>query len=80
MDMDMLIRFFMWCTAINALVLAAGTVMFLVLRDHIFRIHSRLFSLNPESFVSLWYLLLGIYKILIAVFCLIPWLVLLIIR
>lgn len=80
MNMKLLSEFLLGCTLVNIFLLL---IMFSVMvwgRAYIHRLHGRWFKLSPESFDSALYLILGIYKILVLVFNLVPWLVLQVIR
>ena len=79
MDITTLQTFFMWCTILNAgllilisLVLAAGG-------DFVYWMQSRFFSISREAFNVANYCWVGLYKILVIVFCAVPWLALAII-
>ena len=70
--------FFLWCTILNYGILLAASLAFLLAGDFIYRLHRRWFALERESFEAAFYFFLGFYKICILVFCLVPWLALLI--
>ena len=81
MDIQTLAGFFMWCTILNAAILLFSTVVVLVLsKDFVYRAHSRIFPMQRETFNAAIYTLIGVYKIFIFVFNLIPWIALSIIR
>jgi hypothetical protein len=82
MDIIMLTRFFMWCTIINAGLLALSffVVAFGFGSDFVYRMHNKWFSMPRDTFNAVLYLLIGIYKIFIFVFNIVPWLVLVIIK
>lgn len=68
--------FFMWCSIINIVLLIA---MFLVLtlgKEWAYSIHSRWFDISHRTFDLVLYCFLGIYKLLVWVFCIIPWIAL----
>ena len=79
MDIQTLTSFFMWCTIINAGMLMLATLAFLTAPNFIFRLHSRWFSFSRESFDLVFYSFLGIFKLIVIVFNVVPWIVLLII-
>jgi len=68
MDSSTLCWFFFWCTVINYLILGGMTAAFVLLGDKIFALHLEVAM----------YFFLGIYKILVLVFCFVPWIALLI--
>ena len=79
MDIEMLKTFFMWCSIINICLLLLGFVMWLLTSERIYALHGRWFPMPRETFNALFYALLGLYKIIIFVFNIVPWIVLAII-
>ncbi len=79
MLLDIFKSFFMWCTIINAVFLTVMAIIFTLLRERITYFHSRLYGLPSQRVGSILYQLIGIYKILIILLFLIPWIVLVII-
>lgn len=70
--------FFMWCTIINVALLLFSSFFCVVAANWIFSIHSKLFSISRDAFNVLIYSYLAVYKILIIVFCIVPYAVLVI--
>lgn len=70
--------FFLWCTILNGGVLILGFLAMVLMGDFVYRMHTRVFRMPRETFNAVFYGLLGLYKLLILVFCLVPWLALLI--
>lgn len=81
MDIEMLKQFFMWCSILNIslLVLSFLVVAFGGGSNLVYRIHSKWFPMPRDKFNAVLYLLLGIYKILVFVFNIVPWITLTII-
>jgi len=81
MSVETLREFFLWCTIINVslLVVSFGICAGFGLGDWIYRMHGRFFSMSRESFNVAIYAFLGLYKILIFVFNLVPYIALLIV-
>ncbi len=79
MDIQTLTTFFMWCTIINVALLLLSSLFCLCLGDWAYRIHSKLFSISRETFNVMIYSFIALYKLLIIVFILIPYIALLII-
>jgi len=79
MNIQILTSFFMWCTIINAGLLILFTIMIIPAEDLVYRIHSKWFSFSRETFNVVIYSFLGLYKIAILVFNLVPWIALLIV-
>lgn len=71
--------FFMWCTIINGGMLIVSSIMFMFVADWVYQIHSKWFSISREAFNVAIYSFIGLYKILIIIFNLVPWIALLII-
>jgi len=78
MQIALLREFFMWCTIINWGVLLFAFLMCAMAGDWIYRMHSRWFPISREAFNVTLYAFIGGYKLLIFVFCLVPYLTLLI--
>ena len=79
MTIELLTTFFMWCTIINSGLLLFWGLMFLLLPGVIYRTQSKFFPGSPEQFKTFFYGFLGVFKIVVIVFNLVPWLALLII-
>ncbi len=69
----------LWCTVINFALLMVWFVGFLVARDWIRRLHGKWFRLSEESFDAIHYAAMAIFKLLIVVFNLVPYIALLIV-
>ena len=79
MDICTLTTFFMWCTILNMALLSVLSVMCICVGDWAYRMHSKWFSISREAFNVAIYSFLGLYKLLIFVFSLIPYVALLIV-
>jgi len=79
MDIPTLTAFFMWCTIINGTVFIFWTLTCILVPDMVFRLHSRWFSISRETFNTVIYSFLGLFKIVFLAFSLTPYLALLII-
>lgn len=80
MEIQTLTRFFMWCTILNAGFLTLSFLLWITLSSFIYKMHGKLFPMSRETFNAIFYSFLGIYKLLVYFFNIVPWLVLLIIR
>ena len=69
-------HFFLWCFLINAGILVLSTLGLLFFRQPCIRLHQYLFKLPEERMVSAMYKFLGIYKVLVIIFNLVPYLAL----
>ncbi len=78
MDLQLLRNFFMWCVILNAVLLLLTIILWISLRDFIYGMHSRWFDIDQKTFDTIFYSFIGLYKILIFVFALVPWVALVI--
>ncbi len=79
MDAVILSRFFMWCTILNAGLLALSFLVLAAGGDFVYKMHSRWFPMPREKFNASIYTMIGTYKIMVLVFNAVPWAVLAII-
>jgi len=79
MGIETLTTFFMWCTILNVALLVLSSVMCFCAGDRVYGIHSKWFSISRESFNVAMYSFIGLYKILVIVFNVIPYAALLIV-
>ncbi|MHC4737821.1 MAG: DUF6868 family protein [Planctomycetota bacterium] len=79
MDIAIVRTFFMWCTIINAGLLGLSCLVCAFLSDWSYRMNNRMFSISRETFNVAFCCFIGLYKIFIIVFNLVPWIALLII-
>ena len=78
MDIQTLTTFFMWCTIVNVAIFAWAAIWFMLAPDFVYRVQTRMFPLPRETFNAIIYAFLALYKVLIIVFSVAPWLALLI--
>lgn len=76
MTVQMFQAFFMWCSIINVGMLLIMFFICIAAKDWAYKMHSRWFNLSKENFDLVLYCFLGFYKVLVFVFCIIPWIVL----
>jgi len=79
MDIQTLTTFFMWCTILNIALLVLSSLICLCAGDWMYGVHGKWFSISRETFNVAIYSFLGLYKIFILVFSLIPYIALLIV-
>jgi len=79
MDIDSIRAFFMWCTILNFALLSLSSLFCLCAGDWVYRIHNKWFSISRETFNVAIYSFIALYKLLVIVFILIPYIALLII-
>ncbi len=80
MDVQTLTAFFKWCTIINIALFILSAIMILAAPDFIYSVHGKLFHIPREGFDVVLYSFLGLYKIVILVFNLVPYVALRIIE
>mgnify|MGYP003407386115 CR=1 FL=1 len=80
MDAALWPSFLMWCAIFNYGLLLLGFFGFVVFHDPMYRLHRRWFVLSASRFDATAYLLLGLYKIGIWMFLIVPYLVLCFVR
>ena len=78
MDIQILRKFFMWCTIMNGALLLLWAIMCVFALDWVYRTQSRWFPMPRESFTVVMYSFLGLFKIIVLTFNVIPYLALLI--
>ena len=64
--------FFLWCTIINAAILAVSFIACAIAGNFIYRTHSKWFPMPRETFSVVLYTYLGFYKLFILIFNLAP--------
>ncbi len=66
-----------WCALVNIGLLLAWFLIFTLAHDAVYKLHSRWFSLSQEAFDRSHYVMMGVYKLIIVAFYVIPYLVML---
>ncbi len=79
MTIETLTAFLMWCTILNVGLLFLAFVMLTFSGDMTYRIHTKMFPMPRETFNVLIYSFIGMYKIFVFVFNIVPWIALTII-
>lgn len=79
MSIESIRDFFLWCTVINYAFVFGWFLLFSLAHDWMHRLHNRWFRLPVETFDSVHYKAMAIYKIGILIFNLVPLIALLII-
>ena len=79
MDIQTVTAFFMWCTIINGALLVLSALFYILAPDFLYRIQSALYPLPRDTYNVVIYWFLGFYKIIILVFCVVPYVALLIV-
>ena len=79
MDIQTLTSFFMWCTIINLCVYLLWLTFLILTPDLVYNIQSKCFPLSRETFNTVIYSFLGVFKLLFLIFNVTPYIALLII-
>lgn len=78
MAVDMLREGLGWCAIINMGIILYWFLMFVLAHDFVYRMHSRWFKMSVEQFDMMQYAGIGLYKILVIVFNILPYIALVI--
>ena len=73
MSIEMLTKFFMWCTILNMGLLMFSFLILAFAGDFVYRTHSKWFPMPRETFNVVLYSSIGMYKIIVFVFNVVPW-------
>ena len=76
MDIATLTRFFMWCTILNIGLLMLSFLILAFNGDFVYKLHNKWFPMPRETFNMIIYSFLGIFKIIVFAFNVVPWIVL----
>jgi hypothetical protein len=79
MEIQMLTKFFMWCTILNTGLLVLSFLTWVFAADFVYRMHGKWFPMPRETFNAVFYSFVGMYKIIVFAFNVVPWAVLAII-
>ena len=80
MGMVSLTQFFMWCTVINVAIYVVWVLFVLLAPDFVYRLQTKWIPISRETFNVMMYSFMGAFKVVIIVFCFIPYLSLVIIN
>lgn len=73
---EMVIEFLGWCSVINILLLMITTLGIVFFHNSIVQIHGKLFNLNKEDLGRTYFGYMALYKVLIIVFNIVPYIAL----
>ena len=76
MSMESLTQFFGWMTLINIVLLVVSSLFMMLFRNWGTAMHARMFGIEPERAIEVWYSYLGSFKIALIVLNLTPYLAL----
>ncbi len=75
MDLEIVRSILAWCALVNIGLLLVWILLFIMVHDWIYRLHSMWFKISKQQFDSIHYMLIGAFKIITIMFFLIPYLV-----
>jgi len=79
MDIQTVTNFFMWCTILNLGLLTLTSIMCIFCADFSYRMNNKLFSISREAFNLIIVSFIGLYKLVVITFNIIPYIALIII-
>ena len=80
MNIEQLIEFFKWMSIVNIGLLLFSTFAVLTMKSLMVKMHSKLFGVTETQISQVVYAYLGIFKVLIIVFNIVPYIALMIIN
>lgn len=80
MTLEMLTDFFMWCTVINVGLMLFWVLMVMAMPNLVYRMQTIFVKIDREHFDRAMYNFLGLFKVVVIVFNIVPWLTLLIMQ
>ncbi len=80
MNLDQLTEFFKWMTIINVGLLILSSVLDMALKNVMGKIHGKLFGIKENEVALVAYGYLGMYRVLVLVFNIVPYISLLLIK
>ena len=76
MNIETLTTLLGWSTVINWGILFLWFLMMVIARNWVYQVHTQWFNINKERFEEIHYQLMGLYKLMIILFNLVPYIVL----
>ena len=76
MNIDVLRNFLLWCLIINMGILLYWFAFFALARGFVYRMHTKWFKISEEQFNAINYTMMGVFKLLVIVFNLVPYIAL----
>jgi len=73
MDIQTLESFFMWCTIVNGSIYLLWVLFFLFAPNFVYRVQSRWFPIPRETYNVIIYSFLGLFKVILIVFNIVPY-------
>ncbi len=79
MSVELLTQFLMWCSIINVGLLLFWTAVLSAAPDFAYKLQRRWFPLSQESWSTVMYGFLGLFKIFVIIFNIVPYIAMLIV-
>ena len=79
MDIQTLTSFFMWCSIINIGLLFFLALVYMLVPNLAYQLQSKFIPISRETFDIVFYSFTGVFKLIVLVFNVVPWIALLII-
>lgn len=80
MTLEQLTELFKWMTIINIGILILSSVLVILLKNIMSKMHGKLFGIKEDQVAVVAYGYLGMFKIQVIIFNIVPWISLLIIK
>jgi len=80
MNLEQITELFKWMTIINIGLLLFSTLLIMILKNFMCNMHAKLFNVKEDQVAIVAYSYLGVFKVLIIVFNIVPYISLLLIR
>lgn len=77
MNIDLLLSFFGWCSVFSMALFILSALMLFAFRESIINLHSKLSGVDAEALPEIYFNYLGLFKVLIIIFNIVPYLALL---
>ena len=74
MTIEIVRDIFGWCAVINIGFIGFWGLMFALVPDFVYNIHSKVFRIEKDEFIRIHYIGIAFYKLLTFVLCLVPYL------
>lgn len=79
MDIAAVRAFFMWCTILNGGLLILSSLIYIFAGDWAYRMHSKFYPISRDTFNVVMYSFVGLFKIFVLIFNLVPYIALVIV-
>ena len=76
MDIQTLQTFFMWCTILNLGFLMITGLLLAIAGDFVYRMQSKFFPISREAFDVVIFCWIALWRLVLIVFCFVPWIAL----